>query len=53
VFVKADGTVAGSAEGWNPAQWRDVSASLAKVLSWSKPELPHPKDPRPFAGSPA
>ena len=53
VFIKADGTVAGSAEGWHPPEWRTVTEHMAKVMAWSKAELPHPRDPRPFEGTPA
>lgn len=42
--------VVGSAEGWNPQEWREVTATLAKMMSWSKPAIPTPSDPPPFAG---
>jgi hypothetical protein len=53
VVVRADGTVAAAAEGWEPSQWRVVTNELARMTAWSRPELPHPKDPVPFEGSPA
>lgn len=53
VVVRADGTVAGAAEGWHPTQWRSVAEELARITSWSRPEMPHPKDPMAFEGTPA
>jgi hypothetical protein len=53
VAVRADGTVAASAEGWHPNQWKAVADELARMNAWSRPELPHPSDPVPFEGSPA
>ena len=53
VHLGIDGTVVGAAEGWNPAEWRAVSDRLAKVMSWRAPAIPAPKDPAPFAGTPA
>jgi hypothetical protein len=47
------GRVVGAAEGWRPAEWRAVVDQLAKILSWSAPGFPGPRDPGPFAGSPA
>jgi hypothetical protein len=45
--------VVGRAEGWIPAEWRDVSTELARVMSWKRPQLPIPSDPMPFEGTPA
>jgi hypothetical protein len=52
-FVRADGQVMASAEGWDPAAWRSVIGAMATVMAWSTLDLPQPKDPRPFAGTPA
>jgi hypothetical protein len=53
VHLRQDGQVAGVAEGWDPIQWRDVAAGLAKAMSWTRPLIPGPGDPKPYAGSPA
>jgi hypothetical protein len=53
VFVKQDGTVAAAAEGWHSDEWKAVAEVMAPILAWSRPEMPHPKDPRPFEGTPA
>jgi len=53
VQIRGDSTVAAAAEGWDPEQWRDVAASLAKNQSWSAPLIPAYGDPSPYAGSPA
>lgn len=53
VFVRIDGTVQASAEGWNPAEWRTVAHAIAEATSWLPPDIPGPKDPRAFAGTPA
>ncbi len=53
VHLAMDGTLSGSAEGWQPLQWRAVTEELAKVMRWSSPVLPSTKDPGPFEGSPA
>ena len=52
VHLGADGTVVGAAEGWDPAQWRAVASNLAKMMRWSAPVIPSPRDPGPFAGAP-
>ena len=53
VHLGQDGTLLGSAEGWDPAAWRAVADNLAKVMSWKAPEIPAPGDPKPYAGAPA
>jgi hypothetical protein len=53
VFIRVDGTVEASAEGWNSAEWRAVAASIAKWTSWLPPVIPAASDPGPFRGSPA
>ncbi len=53
VFIRVDGRVAASAEGWVPAQWRAVGAEIAAMTSWKAPEIPAPNDPGSFRGSPA
>ena len=47
------GSVVNACEGWDPNGWQAVTDELARVMSWSGPVLPGPKDPSPFAGTPA
>jgi hypothetical protein len=51
VHVRADGILE-VANGWDPRAWREVAAKLAKILSWTKPAIPRPGDPTPYAGTP-
>jgi hypothetical protein len=51
VHVRADGILE-VANGWDPGAWREVAAKLAKILSWTKPAIPRPGDPTPYAGTP-
>ncbi len=53
VHLGIDGTLLGSAEGWQPAEWQAVADNLAKVMSWKAPDIPAPGDPRPYEGAPA
>jgi hypothetical protein len=53
VFLRTDGTVQGSAEGWNVAEWRAVSGTIATATAWSRPLIPTATDPSPFHGTPA
>ena len=53
VFVRADGQIGASAEGWNPAEWRAVAKQIASTCSWLPPTIPAPGDPSPFRGTPA
>ncbi len=53
VFVRVDGEAVAVAEGWNPAEWREVAESIAETTSWRAPTIPAASDPGPFAGSPA
>ena len=39
VFVRGDGSVQASAEGWNPAEWRMVAKAVADNTSWIAPLL--------------
>lgn len=52
-FVRVDGTLAASAEGWVPAEWRTVARSIAQATSWIAPTIPLAGDPGAFHGSPA
>lgn len=53
VFVRADGTVVASAEGWDPMQWRAVAEAIADDCAWIAPAVPASGDPSPFRGTPA
>lgn len=53
VFVRGDGSVQAAAEGWNPADWRQVAKAIASNTSWLAPRIPGPSDPSPFRGTPA
>ncbi len=53
VHVGTDGAVVGSAEGWEPSEWRALVNRLAKNMAWIPPALPDRSDPGPFEGSPA
>ena len=52
VFIRADGTVAATAEGWNPGEWRAVAKSIAETTAWLAPTIPRAGDPSPFHGTP-
>lgn len=53
VHVAMDATIAGAAEGWNPAAWRAVADGLAVMTRWTAPVIPQVGDPAPFVGAPA
>jgi hypothetical protein len=53
VFLRSDFTVAASAEGWNPSEWRAVAEVIATTTAWSKPTIPAPSDPAPYHGTAA
>jgi hypothetical protein len=53
VHIDLAGDVVGSAEGWDPDEWRAVATELSRLMSWSRPVIPALGDPAPFPGSPA
>ncbi len=53
VHLGLDGSVLGSAEGWDPPAWSAVIDNLAKAMSWKGPDIPAAGDPTPYAGAPA
>jgi hypothetical protein len=53
VHLRQNGSIAGAAEGWDPEEWRAVAEGLAGAMRWSRPPIPLPGDPLPYAGSPA
>ncbi len=52
VHVAMDGSVVNAVEGWDPAEWRRLTAELSRIVGWSRPVIPLPSDPGPFAGAP-
>ena len=50
VHVRNDNTVASLVDGWDPDAWADAVERLAKEMSWSKPLIPAPGDPRASTG---
>ena len=54
LHIRQDSSLAGSAEGWDPAAWTAVLSTLEEDMSWrTRPALPETGDPNPFVGSPA
>ena len=53
VFVRLDGTLQASAEGWDAAEWRTVAEQIATATAWISPTIPVAGDPGPFHGTPA
>jgi hypothetical protein len=53
VHIRQDLSVAGVAQGWKPDEWRAVTGELSRAMSWTKPVIPGPRDPRPYEGTPA
>ena len=53
VAIRQDGQLIGSAEGWDPDRWREVTAALSELLAWHRPTLPGPDDPSPYSGTAA
>lgn len=53
VHIKQDRNIAGSAQGWQPEEWNEITTGLAKMLRWNRPLIPAMDDPPPFAGSPS
>jgi len=52
IHVRSDGFVE-TADGWDPAAWRQIASTLADILAWSRPMIPSPGDPVPYAGTDA
>jgi hypothetical protein len=53
VFLRTDGTVQATAEGWNGSEWRAVADLIASTCKWTRPNIPVAGDPGPFHGTPA
>jgi hypothetical protein len=52
VHLGMDGQVVNAAEGWDPPAWRALTQELSRIVGWSHPLIPGPRDPAPFAGAP-
>ncbi len=52
VHLGMDLTVVNAVEGWEPGSWRALTNELSRRMSWSRPHIPAPGDPGPFAGAP-
>ena len=53
VHIGSDGKVVNSCEDWDPDGWQVVTDELARMMCWTGPVLPDPRDPGPFLGTPA
>jgi hypothetical protein len=53
VFVRTDGTLQASAEGWQPSEWRTVAEAIAEATAWIAPTIPVDGEPGAFRGTPA
>ncbi|MEE9415237.1 MAG: hypothetical protein V3V01_08125 [Acidimicrobiales bacterium] len=53
VVIKQDGSLLGSAEGWDPETWRPLAEMLATLTKWQRPTIPAQGDPVPYPGTPA
>jgi hypothetical protein len=53
VHLNQGHAIEGRAEGWNPDEWRSVATRLTELMDWRRPNIPMPKDPVPFEGTPA
>ena len=50
VHIRDDGELT-VVNGWDPDRWRSVADELSRNLSWSRPVIPQPGDPTPYAGT--
>ncbi len=53
VVVRQDGSLMGSAGGWDPEAWRAITEDLSDTMHWSRPTIPGPGDPVAYPGTPA
>ncbi len=49
IHIRSDGFVQAT-QGWDPAQWKEITDRLTQILSWSKITLPGRNDPGAFEG---
>ncbi len=52
VHVGMELNIVNAVEGWDPPAWRALATELSRHMSWSRPHIPAPGDPGPFAGAP-
>jgi hypothetical protein len=52
IHLGMDGQIVNVAEGWDPPAWRTLVQELSRIVSWTHPVIPGPRDPAPFAGAP-
>ena len=52
-LILQDGSVAASAQGWDPSQWRTVAEAVSDLTEWKRPIIGDGQDPPAFAGTPA
>ncbi|KAA0233092.1 MAG: hypothetical protein EDR02_15055 [Actinobacteria bacterium] len=53
VHISQDLSIEASAQGWDPAEWREVAENLAEKMSWTRPVIPVDGDPVGYPGTPA
>jgi hypothetical protein len=53
IHVASDGSVVNAAEDWNPDAWQVVTDECARMMRWTGPVLPDPRDPGAFVGTKA
>lgn len=51
VHLGMDLAIVNAVEGWDPPAWRALATELSRHMSWSRPHIPAPGDPGPFAGA--
>jgi len=52
VHLGMDGRVVNAVEGWDPLAWRALTVELSRIVGWTRPVIPAPRDPGPFPGEP-
>ena len=52
VHLGMDGSVVNAVEGWDPPAWRRLTVELSRIVGWTRPVIPLPRDPGPFEGAP-
>ena len=52
VHLGMDGHVVNAVEGWDAMAWRALTIELSRIVDWTRPVLPAPRDPGNDPGSP-
>jgi hypothetical protein len=52
VHLGMDGKIVNAVEGWDPPGWRKLALELSRIVDWTHPVIPGPRDPAPFEGAP-